>query len=177
MKALIPLLFLSLLFSCKHESKFDLEKDLYQFSEKMENGDTVEVNINYSACMYSAYEVFTFIKQNDTTFFQSHSEINSFESIKQDLQKRVYKFQDLSELSFENYFKYLEKENKPKTDTNSPLVIVYYKNRAQSKAFYDDGLEDKFKKLDRFALVRKKIYPTDTFFKSPEPPPPPPSVK
>ena len=177
MKVLITLFCLSLFFSCKHESKFDLEKDLYQFSDKMENGDTIEVNMNYSACMYSAHEVFTFTKQNDTTFFQTHSEINSFENRKQDLKKRIYNFQSLGQLSFENYFKYLKKDNKPKTDVNSPLVIVHYKNRAQSKVFYDDGLGDKFKKLDRFALIRKKIYPHDTFFKSPEPLPPPPSIK
>ncbi|MFC3160702.1 hypothetical protein [Chryseobacterium arachidis] len=82
----------------------------------MENGDTVEVNIDYSACMYAAHEVFTFIKQNDTVFLKAHSEINSFENRKQDIQKRVYNFQILGQLSFENYFKYLKKEDKPKTD-------------------------------------------------------------
>jgi len=178
MKILIPLFFLSLLFSCKHESKFNLEKDWSQFSEKMENGDTIEMNINYSACMYSAYEIFTFTKRNDTTFFQTHSEINSFESRKQDLQKKIYNFRNLGQLSFENYFKYLNKEHKPKTGINSPLVILYYKNKAQSKSFYNDGLENKFIKLDRFALIRERIYPNDTFFHEQQaPPPPPPSIK
>lgn len=68
MKRFILLFCLSLLFSCKHESKFNLEKDLYQFSGKMENGDTIEVNVDYSACMYFAREAFTFVKQNDTLF-------------------------------------------------------------------------------------------------------------
>ena len=49
-----------------------------------------------------------------------------------------------------------------------------YKNKAQAKSFYSDDLRDRFEKLDRFGLLRKKIYPNDTFFKSPEPPPPPP---
>lgn len=176
MKFIIPLFLFTLLVSCHYESNFDLNKDMYQFSERMENGDTIEVNINYSACMYSAYEVFTFTKQNDTTFLQTHSEINSFENRKQNLPKKNYKPRISGGLSFENYFEYLNKENRPKTDVNSPLVIAYYKNKAQTKAFYDNGLEDKLKKLDRFAVIRNKIYPDDTFFREPEPPPPP-SIK
>jgi hypothetical protein len=46
-KKALFLLALSILFSCNRESKFDVEKDLYQFSEKMENGDTLEVNVDY----------------------------------------------------------------------------------------------------------------------------------
>ncbi|GAA5094610.1 hypothetical protein GCM10023210_26360 [Chryseobacterium ginsengisoli] len=177
MKRFILLFCLSLLLSCKHESKFNLEKDLYQFSEKIENGDTIEINVDYSACMYFAHEVFTFVKQNDTLFLQTHSEINSFGKREQNLPKTFYNIPASDQLSFENYFKYLKKENKPKEDFRSPLVVIYYKNRDQSKSFFDDGLQDKFKKLDKFALIREKIYPNDTFFKSPEPPPPPPSRK
>lgn len=178
MKSFIFLFSLWFIFSCKqHESKFDMKKDLYQFSEKMENGDTIVVNIDYSACMYSAHEVFTFTKQNNTTYLQTHSEINSFGNRKQDLPKTVYNIRSSDQLSFENYFKYLKRRNKPKKETGSPLVTVSLKNRPYSEAFYDDSLEDKFEKLEQFSLVRKNIYPLDRFFKSPEPPPPPPSIK
>lgn len=64
MKFYIPLLSLLSLFSCQYESKFNLEKDLYQFSDKMENNDTLEVHIDHSACTLSLREVYTFIKQN-----------------------------------------------------------------------------------------------------------------
>jgi hypothetical protein len=177
MKLSFTLLALSLLFSCQQESQFDLEKDLYQFSEKMENGDTIEVNVNHSACLFLSHEIYTFSKQHDTVFLQTHSEISSFEKKEQTLPKIVYNLKHKNKLPFETYFKYLNKENKPKAETNSPLVIVYYKNKAQSEAFYDDGLQDKFEKLDRFALLRNEIYPNDTFFNSPEPPPPPPLNK
>ena len=41
------------------------------------------------------------------------------------------------------------------------------------QSFYDDGLKDKFEKMDYFGFLRKKIYPNDPFFKAPEPPPSP----
>ncbi|WP_426276054.1 hypothetical protein ACN9MN_14575 [Chryseobacterium sp. S-02] len=178
MKSFIFLFSLCFIFSCKqHESKFDIEKDLYRFSEKMEEGDTIVININYSACMYSAHEIFTFTKQKDITYIQTHSEINSFEHKEQNLPKIIYKIRPSAPLSFESYFKYLKRRNRPKKETRSPLVTISLKNRPYSEAFYDDGLEDKFEKLDQFSLVRKNIYPVDRFFKSPEGPPPPPCIK
>ncbi len=57
MKKCLSFLIFSLFFSCQHESNFDLEKDLYQFSDKMENGDTVEVNVNHSACLFLSHEL------------------------------------------------------------------------------------------------------------------------
>ncbi|WP_123962572.1 hypothetical protein [Chryseobacterium sp. 5_R23647] len=63
MKKALFLLALSILFSCNRESKFDVEKDLYQFSEKMENGDTLEVNVDYSACMFAGYKRYNFVEE------------------------------------------------------------------------------------------------------------------
>lgn len=138
----------------------------------MENGDTIEVSVNHSACLFLSHELYTFIKQKDTVLLQTYSEISSFEKREQTLPKIVYNKGNKDLLTFENFFKYLTKENKPKTEINSPIVSIYYKNKAQSKYFYSDGLQDKLEKLDRFALLREKIYPNDTFFKSPEAPPP-----
>ena len=178
MKKAIFLLVLSILFSCNNESKFDLEKDLYQFSEKMENGDTLEVGINYSACMFAAFETYTFFKQNDTLFLETHSEISSFEKQQQTLPRIVYPFKPNNFFSFENYFKYLKEENRAKRKySSSSLVTVYHPNKNQIQYFNDDGLYDKFKKLDKLSLIRKKLYPYDKFFETPEPPPPPPSRK
>lgn len=176
MKKCLSFFIFLLLLSCQRESNFDLEKDLYQFSDKMENGDTVEISVNHSACLFLSHELYTFIKQKDTVFLQTYSEISSFEKREQTLPKIVYHVSNKNQLSFEYYFKYLSKENKPKTETNSPIVRIYYKNKAQLKSFYSDDLRDKFEKLDRFGLLRKKIYPNDTFFKSPEPPLLPPKL-
>lgn len=171
MKRAIIFLALSTLLSCKHESKFNLEKDLYQFSEKMENGDTLEVDINHSACMFAAFETYLFLKQNDTLFLETHSEISSFEKQQQTLPKIVYPFKPNDSLSFESYFKYLKKENKANRKYSPSLVTVYYPNKNQTQYFNDDGLDDKFKKLDKLFLIREKLYPNDKFFEVPEPPP------
>jgi hypothetical protein len=175
MKNQIFSLTILLLFSCKRESRFNLEKDLYQFSRAMENGDTLEVNINHSACMFAAFENYNFVKQNDTIFLETHSEISSFEKQQQTLSKIPYFIDSNDTLSFENYFKYLEKENKPKRDYSSPIVTVHYPNKNQTKYFNNEGLKDKFEKLDRLFLVRKKLYPNDKFFEDSGPPPPPPA--
>ncbi len=171
------LLALSILFSCKNESKFDLEKDLYEFSEKMENGDTLEVNVDHSACMFAAYDRYNFVKENDTLYLETHSEISSFEKQQQTLPRIIYPFKRNNSLSFENYFKYLKNENRANRKYGSPLVTVYYPNKNQRQYFNDDGLDDKFKKLDKLLSIREKIYPNDKFFEFPEPPPPPPSRK
>ncbi|WP_210148839.1 hypothetical protein [Chryseobacterium scophthalmum] len=177
MKKATFLLALSILFSCNNESMFDLEKDLYQFSEKMENGDTLEVYVNLSACMYAASERYNFVKENDTLYLETHSEISSFEKQQQTLPKIIYPFKLNNSLSFENYFKYLKNENRAKREYGSSLVTVCYPNKNQRQYFNDDGLGDKFTKLDKLSLIRKKLYPNDKFFETPEPPPPPPSRK
>jgi hypothetical protein len=165
------------LYSCKHESRFDLEKDLYQFSQKMENGDTLKIKVDHSACMFAAFENYNFVKQNDTLFLETHSEISSFEKQQHTLSKVPYFINANNSLSFENFFKYLEKENKPQRNNDSPLVTVHYSNKNQTKYFNDDGLRDKFEKLDKLFLIREKLYPNDKFFEVPEPPPPPSSHK
>ncbi|MGO4707540.1 hypothetical protein AB4Y90_00205 [Chryseobacterium sp. 2TAF14] len=174
MKNALAFLALSILFSCKQQSKFNLEKDLYQFSEKMENDDTLKIDINHSACMFAAFETYTFTKRHDTLFLETYSEISSFEKRQQTLPKIIYDFKPNDSQSFENYFKYLKEENRPSRESRSPLVSVYYPNKNQRQYFNDDGLDDKFKKLDKLFLIRKKLYPRDKFFEIPEPPPPPP---
>lgn len=140
---IILLFALLIVFSCKRESKFDLEKDLYQFSEKMENGDTLEVYVNLSACMFAASERYNFVKENDTLYLETHSEISSFEKQQQTLPKIIYPFKPKNSLSFENYFKYLKNENRAKREYGSSLVTVYYPNKNQRQYFSDDGLDDK----------------------------------
>lgn len=157
------------LFSCQHESKFDLNKDLYRFSEKMENGDTLKIMTDLSACMFFAFETYTFTKQNDTLFLEKYSEVSSYEKRAQTLPKIVYKVKVSDPRSFENYFKFLNKKDKPKD--RFPLVSVTYKK--QTREFYDDGLNDKFIKLDSLSLVKENIYPKDSFFHQKAPPPPP----
>lgn len=177
MKKIILLLALSIVFSCNRESKFNLEKDLYQFSEKMENGDTLEVYVNLSACMFAASEKYNFVKENDTLYLETHSKISSFEKQQQTSPRIIYPFKPNNSLSFENYFKYLKYENRAKREYGSSLVTVYYPNKNQKQYFNDYGLDDKFKKLDKLSLIRKRLYPNDKFFETPEPPPPPPSRK
>ncbi|NIF07030.1 hypothetical protein F3J23_16450 [Chryseobacterium sp. Tr-659] len=159
------------LFSCKHESKFDLNKDLYQFSEKMENGDTVKIMTDLSACMFFAFETYIFTKQNDTLFLEKYSEMSSYKKRTQLLPKKIYKVKASNPLSFENYLKFLNKENKPHEKGDFPLLTVTYKK--QNRKFYDDGLQDKFMKHDRLFIVKENIYPKDSFFKQDAPPPPP----
>ena len=177
MKKTILLFALSIIYSCNRESKFELEKDLYQFPEKMENGDTLEVYVNLSACMFAASERYNFVKENDTLYLETYSEISSFGKKQQALPKIIYPFKPNNSLSFENYFKYLKDENRAKRKYGSSLVTVYYPNKNQTQYFNDDGLDDKFTKLDKLSLIRKKLYPNDKFFETPEPPPPPPSRK
>jgi len=173
MKRSFFLLTMLLLLSCKRESKFDLEKDLYQFSRKMENGDSLEVRVNHSACIFVAFENYTFIKENDTLYVETLSEISSFKKQQQSLSKIPYSINPKDSLSFDFFFKYMERENKSARKNYPPIVTVYYRNKSQTKYFNDEGLKDKFEKLDKLLSVRAKLYPNDHFFEFPEPTPPP----
>lgn len=155
------------LFSCKKEHKFDLDKDLYQFSERMENGDTVKIKTNLSACTYFAFEEYTFTKQNDTLFVEKYSSEGS--NRQQTLAKIVYNTKAYDPLSFENYFKYLKKTDTVDRNDDWALVSITYKN--QRKRFYTSDLRDHLKKIDSLTPVRKKIYPNDTFLQMEEPVP------
>lgn len=156
------------LLSCKKEHKFDLDKDLYQFSEKMENGDTVKIKTNFLACTYFAFEEYTFTKQNDTLFVEKYSK-ESPSDRQQKLAKMMYKIKAHDPLSFENYFKYLKKTDTVDKNDDWALVSVTYKN--QRKRFYASNLRDQFEKIDTLKPVRKKIYPNDTFLQMEEPVP------
>lgn len=173
-RAILFLMILTLL-SCKKESKFNLEKDLYQFSEKMENGDTIEITANISACMFAGSEKYTIIKENDNLFIETFSEESSFERKSQTLPKMFFLTKAKDSLSFENYFKFLKKNEVPPKQNGSALITIFYKNKPQSYYFYDSDLGDKFNKLEQLSLIRKKLYPDDSFFKVAEPilPPPP----
>lgn len=153
--------------SCQHESKFNLDKNLYQFSEKMENGDTLKIKTNLSQCTYFAFEEYTFIKQNDSLYVEKHSEEGSRR--KQTLPKILYKIRADNPLSFENYFKYLKKSDTIEEKGNWPYVSITYKK--QRKNFYKANLRDSFEKMDSLQPVRKNIYPKDTFLHLDPPPP------
>lgn len=156
------------LLSCKKEHEFDLNKDLYQFSEKMENGDTVKIKTNFPACTYFAFEEYTFTKQNDTLFVEKYSREDPSDR-QQKLAKMMYKIKADDPLSFENYFKYLKKTDTIDKNDDWALVSVTYKN--QRKRFYASNLRDQFEKIDTLNPVRKKIYPNDTFLQMEEPAP------
>ncbi len=167
MKKLPFIILIFSLLSCKKEHKFDLDKDLYQFSEKMENGDTVKIKTNLSVCTYFALEEYTFTKQNDTLFVEKYSSEDS--DRQQTLAKMMYKIKAHDPSSFENYFKYLKKTDTVDKNNDWALVSITYKN--QRKRFYTNGLRDHFEKIDSLIPVRKKIYPNDTFLQMLEPVP------
>lgn len=167
MKKLSFIILIFSLLSCKKEHRFDLDKDLYQFSEKMENGDTVKIKTNLSACTYFALEEYTFTKQNDTLFVEKYSSEGS--DRQQTLPKMMYKIKAHDPSSFENYFKYLKKTDTVDKNDDRALVSITYKN--QRKRFYTSDLRDLFEKIDSLAPVRKKIYPNDTFLQIEEPVP------
>lgn len=166
MKKLSFIILIFSLFSCKPEHKFNLDKDLYQFSEKMENGDTVKIKTNLSACTYFAFEEYTFTKQNNTLFVEKYSEV---EDRKQTSSKIIYKIKSSDPSSFEKYFKYLSKENRFPHENQPPMVSIYYKGNL--KNFYANGFADIFTKQDSLAVVRKRLYPNDTFLQIEEPAP------
>ena len=51
-------------------SQFKVTQDYSDFSNKMENGDTLSMIVNLSICMWEEYDIIKFSKRNENTYLQ-----------------------------------------------------------------------------------------------------------
>jgi len=168
---LIIFLALCLLFiSCtdKNEKKtsaitFDLYNDLYNFSEKMRNGDTILINAMIGVCTSNCKEFNTVFKLNDSVFIQS-TVVDIFPNGEsKSLIKTYYSVEKNDTLNFENFFSYVKTTSiEPDPASSCTLQAIYKKDTIE---FFANNLVKFLKQIDYYNRIKARIYPDEEVFK------------
>ena len=144
-------------------SSFDLKKDIYNFSEKMENGDTLILNAELSVCTSESHDSNLIFKLNDSVFIQSLIEEMSPRKLTITLKKTQYKFLNNDTLNFENLFTSLkDNRTQPKYHKHYTFEIIH---KMDTVKFYSENLIKILKHLEYYYRIKERIYPNETYFK------------
>lgn len=150
-------IYLSLI-SCKHESKFDLQNDVYDFSSKMENDDTLFIDIDLTVCLSDGNsERLTFIRKDDKIYLSSSIDDRDSDE-KYKLKQVEYKFNKNDSLNFENLL-LSAKKNSVIRDENLYFIKVSYKK--QAVCYSSKGLYVKIMGGHHFGLIMRRLYPDE----------------
>jgi hypothetical protein len=145
------------------KSSFDLRKDIYNFSEKMENGDTIILNAKIGVCLSYCNEHNSLWKEKGKIFIQS--EIKDIypnnDSLK--LGRTEYTFDKNDSLNFENLFISLkDKSIKPNEGKEYTFQIIY---KYDTIEFFPGNLVLILQNISYYNGIKGKIYPDENFFK------------
>jgi hypothetical protein len=157
-------LFVALLSGCSQKSKpkmiqssLKLEKDIYRFSEKMSNGDTIYLNASIGACLDQSMENNIITKENDSVFIQSKIEGTPSATEAISLPKTFYNWVKTDTLNFENLFYSLRGNiTKPKKHIQNTFQVIYKKDTIE---FVCKNLMDHLDKTAYYKQIKERIYP------------------
>jgi len=152
-----------------NQREFDLKTDLPQFSNKMNNGDTLVVKLDGSICMSDNHEKGIFIKKNDSVYLTTHIQSVIFNDHKT-LSQTNYITSKSDTLNYENFFQFLTKIKRPISKNPSIILEVIYKK--DTLTFYAQSLGERLKILSYYVKIQGRIFPDENFYK-PIPPPMP----
>ncbi len=158
-----------LTYSQDHNNQLDLKKDIWNFSNRMSDYDTIIVNADLCICTGERFEKDIITKRNDTVFVQVL--IDDDIDGKVDYGKRIYKYDINDTLNFENLYSSLQNHLIPNHQKSLIFQIIY--NGVDTLNFYTYGLMDKLRVAGYLAQVKDKIYFDKDYYK-PIPIPPKP---
>lgn len=139
------------------QSKFNLTTDYSEFTEKMEDGDTLMVYADLSICASWHEEVNSFIKREGKVYIGSINKgefVNSTEAILPLVENKAC---PSDSLSFEHLFKKLGDVRK-EPDGHSPFrIMLTYRN--DTIRFNSLGLMDAMRIVDHYTQIKRCLYP------------------
>ncbi len=156
------------LYSCsniqnKHKEtpSFVLERDLYDFSNKLDNNDTMILLVDASVCAWVEIDSLVITKSNDKISIQPTIWYWSDEKEILKLDKVQYSTSNDS-LNLENLFKYLHKKG-IQDEHNNPIVFTLF-HKDDTLHFYSANLGDHLENLSYFQRIMGKLYPDAKHF-------------
>jgi len=141
-------------------SHFNLNKNLIDFSKKMENEDTLIIKVDLSACMGRQYEKNVIIKRNDSLFIEVDIKQEPYYEFHiTELKPKNYTFHKSDSLNFENLFMYLKNGNYKyeRNQYSKPTFEITYK---KDTVYFDTkGLINLFEIGEYYKNIQNRIYP------------------
>lgn len=159
MKKISILLILFVVFSCKKESKFNLRRDIYDFSNKMENSDTLVIRANLSACLSSHSEKLILIKKQDKIHLSNEIDDDFFGEKK--LKNVIYNFNSKDTLNLENLFLKVRKDTILQSNQRYFIQAIY---KRDTISFTTQNLSEKLMKGGHFGLIMRRLYPNEEVY-------------
>jgi hypothetical protein len=147
------------LFSCKQQesktSTFNLTEDYLNFTTNMNDGDTLFMFADLSACMSTWIESSYLYKKNGKIYTGGKIISHSHFKTPINLNEIEYPTQQNDSLCFEKLFRVLLLEN---TNSNSsPMLTISYKN--DTVKFYTTDLINHLERIHYYVKIKEKLYP------------------
>lgn len=171
-KITITLIVFTLFFGCSRSREriinktrhgFDLKTDIYNFSNKLENGDTIILNAKLGVCMSYCNEHNLIFKENNRIFIKSIIRDIYPNNDSLILGKAEYKFEVSDSLNFENLFNSLRNNTiRPYKSTSYTYQVIY---KTDSLEFYPGNLINVLMKIRYYNKIKERIYPDLKKFK------------
>lgn len=173
--SIITTVFLIFLFSCNNQknnltenndTSFNILNDITNFSEKLNNYDTLKILINTSLCMSSSFEHLVITKINDSIFIKGEITRDYISNSDKILTKKYYNYQKTDTLNLENLFQYLDEFKSTTEDLNlSFKIIASFK---KDTIYYQSNDINGFNFVNYHNLIMNRLYPEIKHFKLPD---------
>jgi hypothetical protein len=163
---------LSLIISCSEQkekrsrvapSTFKLDKDLYHFSERMINGDTIIFNAMMGVCESHCMERNLIFKINDSVLIQSVIEDIYPSGDSKTLPRVQYKFNANDTLNFENLLTSLSQDRTNLKNNGQFIYQTIYKQ--DTIEFVPKNLILVLDKIRYYEIIKARLYPNEKLFK------------
>lgn len=148
---------------------FNLKRDVFDFSSKMNEMDTLFLYANLSVCTSWWVEKNMFVKKN--------GEISLLTNINNDVLcqgdesvtiESEYCYSPTDSLNFEDLFKHMSAKEEDDKDRNSTFLLVCKKDTMR---YYSYDLVDKMQNVDFYIRIKRRLFPGHEAYKSIKPPP------
>ncbi len=158
---LICLLFCSFILfkDNKTPSKFNLIKDIFEFSDKMENHDTLIIDANLSVCESEIFEKNVLIKENNKILIKTYRFEQNYQPEDDTLifETTLYSYSNNDSLNFENLFEYMSKTERENKDINNIIFTISFKS--DTIQYFSNGINDIIESTMYYNLIKRRIYP------------------
>jgi len=144
-------------------STFILDKDIYDFSNKLNNGDTIFFNAMLGVCVSDCIEKNTIYKLDNKVYIKSTICDIYPTGDSMNLESVPYLYNESDSLNFEKLL-YSLNENRIKPNDYSRFIYQIIFNQ-DTIEFYPTNLIMSLRKIQYYSKIKERLYPSEEFFK------------
>ncbi|MCB0539282.1 MAG: hypothetical protein KDE33_17330 [Bacteroidetes bacterium] len=148
--------------SQESDTGLDLAADLFRFSSRMTESDTLEVFVNTTSCEAFGYENNIITKHQDQVYIKTYVSWPWLEQGEIELDQVIYLYDPDDSLNLEDFFLYLDSIGSPKERNNWCFVQVSYGQ--DSICYYSEDLSDIHLKMNYYRQIKMRLYPEEKIY-------------